>query len=236
MTDHISDLKWDRMLAGELPSDEADAARAHAAECERCAARLRELMAGLEAFQARPTPIALAPRRNLGVWIATAGAVAAAAAIVFVMMRPRAPSDEEEPGHGIKGGGPELILEVGRDGAHIPVSSRDAVYPGDVLQAGYSSPRDGYGAVLSIDGNNNAFAYVPAVGEQMLALRAGERRPFPQSTTLDDVLGTERVVVIWCDSPRSIVPLVGELQTTGKVTAPSGCVARHVELTKQALR
>lgn len=245
MSDHVSDLRWDRLLAGELPEDQATEARTHAAGCERCGSRLTELTAGRDAFTVNRTPfdlardrdisalpqvIAFAPRRKRGVWIGVAGAIVAAAAIVFLVVRPRGP----DAGERSKGGGPDLVLVVTRDARQIPVSSRDQVFPNDVLQAGYSSTRDGFGAVLARDGAEGVFAYVPSSGDQMLALPAGDNRTFPQSTTLDDVVGQERVVVVWCEAPRPIAPLLAELRTSGEVTAPDGCVVRRIDLAKQA--
>ncbi len=229
MSDHVSDLRWDRLLAAELPEDQATEARAHAASCERCGGRLAELTAGRDAFTVRPQVIALAPRRKRGAWIGVAGAVAAAAAIVIVVTRPRGPDGERTKGDG----SPDLQLEAVRGANHHPVSSRDVVFPGDVLQAGYSSERDGYGAVLARDGAEGVFAYVPSTGDQMLALPAGEH-PFPQSTTLDAVIGNERVFVVWCEQPRAIGPLLAELVATGDVAKPDGCHLRRIDLTKQA--
>jgi len=63
--DHVSDLQWDRLLAGELSADAGEALRAHARECAACASRLRDLTVERDAFRLRPIQIALsrAPRR-----------------------------------------------------------------------------------------------------------------------------------------------------------------------------
>ena len=228
MIEHVSDLRWDRRLAGELPDDQIAEARAHAARCERCGGRLKELTAGRDAFTVTPQVIAFAPRRKRGVWIGVAGALAAAAAIAIVITRPK------PDGERTKGSGPDLELVVRRGTDTVPVSSRDVVFTGDVLQAGYSSTRDGFGAVLARDGAEEVFSYVPSSGDQMLALPAGDRRSFPQSTTLDAVLGSERVFVVWCEQPQPIAALLAELRSIGDVTATAGCHVRRVELTKQA--
>ncbi len=229
MIEHVSDLRWDRLLAGELRDDQATEVRAHAASCERCGGRLKELTAGRDAFTVRPQVIAFAPRRKRGLWAGVAGALAAAAAVAIVVTRPK-PDDGER----IKGSGFDLELVVLRGSETVPVSSRDVVFEGDLIQAAYSSTRDGFGAVIARDGADGVFSYVPSSGDQMLALPAGERRSFPQSTTLDTVLGSERVFVVWCEQPQPIAPLLAELRSVGDVTAPAGCHVRRVELTKQA--
>lgn len=222
MSEHVSDLAWDRWLAGEVSGDEAVA---HAATCEACGARMRELIAGRDAFRDRPFPLALRRKRR-AVWIgALATTVAAAAAIVLVVKRPRGP--EEHDGTS-KGRGPDLVLE--RGGAML--ASGDVVHPGDRLQAGYTSDRDGFGAVLSLEHTRNVFAYVPSRGDLMVALPAGELRSFPESTTLDEVVGPERVILLWCELPQAITPLLATLRTTREVEVP-GCFARTIDLVKR---
>lgn len=225
--EHVSDLRWDRLLAGELSAEQASAAREHASACARCAARLAELTAGRDAFAVPMQVVALKPRKR-AVWIAAAAAVAAAAVLILVV-RPR--SDPEER---TKGGGPDLVLAAGRESNLVPVSSGDVVRAGDSLQAAYTSTRDGYGAVIARDGAAGVFAYVPSSGDAMLALPAGENRSFPQSTRLDDVVGRELVFVVWCERPHTVSPLLDQLRATGDIVAPDGCTLRRVELTKQA--
>lgn len=228
MSDHVSDLRWDRLLAGELPEDQTTEVRAHAASCERCSARLNELTAGRDAFTVRPQVIAFG-RRKRGVWIGAAAMVAAAAAVLIVVSRPRDP----DPGNRTKGQGPELELVLVRGTELVPVSSRDVVFTGDVLQAAYSSKRDGYGAVLARDGAGGVFAYVPSSSDLMIALPAGDRRSFSESTRLDDVVGAERIAIVWCEQPHALGPLLAELRTTGDVAAPDGCHLRRIDLTKK---
>jgi hypothetical protein len=58
---HISDLRWDRLLAGDLPDDARRVVDDHAAKCVRCSTRLRELTAERDAFQSRPVHVAVSP-------------------------------------------------------------------------------------------------------------------------------------------------------------------------------
>ncbi|WP_437567167.1 DUF4384 domain-containing protein [Sorangium sp. So ce542] len=56
-----SDLRFDRLLAGELAAAEEQATRAHLDGCGRCAGRLAEIEAGRAAFLAAPPPLRAPP-------------------------------------------------------------------------------------------------------------------------------------------------------------------------------
>lgn len=234
MTDHVhvSDLQWDRLLAGELSADAGEAARSHADGCAVCAARLRELTAERDAFRLRPIgfPLSRPPRRRWRLALSLVPVAAAAAVLLAVRARPH----EEGPGERTKGTGPVLLLSAGRPGALVPIATGDAIYPGDSLQAGYTAPRDGFGAVLSRDGAGTAAAYVPPDGGAMVPLPAGALRPFPGSTILDDVLGGERIAIVWCEAAHPIEPLLAALRAGRALAVPDGCAVREVTLDKRA--
>jgi len=226
---HVSDLRWDRWLAGELSPGQTAEAIAHADSCATCGARMRELTAERDAFRLRPVDVRFTRPARRAYWIgAAATALAAAAAIVIVVGR-----RGEVPGERIKGGGPSLVLAAGRAAQLTPISSGDVVHPDDSLQAAYTSDRDGFGAVLARDGAGAVMTYVPSRGDAMVALPAGVDRSFPESTVLDRVVGSERVFVVWCELARPLAPLLGELRATGEVTAPEGCHVRRIVLEKR---
>lgn len=232
MIDHVSDLQWDRLLTGELPAEAGDAARAHAAGCAACAARLREITAERDAFRLRPItfPLAAPPRRRWRWTLSLVPVLAAAAVLLVVRARPR----EDGPGERAKGGGPALLLSAGRPGALAPLATGGAVQPGDSLQAGYTAARDGFGAVLSRDGAGSVTAYVPSTGDAMVPLPAGAERSFPESTVLDDVLGAERIAIVWCEAAHPLEPLLAALRAGRALAVPGGCVVREVVLDKRA--
>jgi hypothetical protein len=230
---HVSDLRWDRWLAGELGPDDAAGALAHAAACAACGARMRELSAERDAFARRPVVVSFAPPRPVprARGIALAGATAIAAAVlVLAVWR----GSGEEPGDRVKGGAQSLVLAAGRAPDLIAVSTGDVVRTGESLQAAYTADRDGFGAVLALDGAGAANAYVPARGDVMVGLPAGVERSFPASTTLDQVTGPERIILLWCRTALPLAPLLGELRTTGDVVSPAGCRVRRVVLDKRA--
>lgn len=229
--DHISDLRWDRLLAGDLSDDTRGAAHAHAADCARCGARLRELTAERDAFKLRSVgfPLSKPARRARWWWGAPIAAIAAAAAIV--MLRP-----PREDGERTKGTASKLLVSAGRPGQLLPLATGDVIHPGDYVQAGYSATRDGFGAVLALDGAGAAQAYVPSSGDMMVALPAGTERSFPQSTVLDDVVGSEHIIVLWCERAHALPPLLDALRTMRAISAPDGCVSRAIVLDKRAAR
>ncbi|MBA2542110.1 MAG: hypothetical protein H0V17_20890 [Deltaproteobacteria bacterium] len=229
MNDHISDLRWDRLLADELPADQRTSALAHADGCASCGARYRELLAGQGAFKLRPVQIPFAPRRSRWWWSAPIGALAAAAVLVLVVTRK--PAEGERTKGADK---PALLLSAGRPGALVPMMGNDAIHPGDSLQAGYTAKTDGFGAVIALDGANQVLTYVPASGDAMVALPAGTDRSFPSSTLLDDVLGKETIAIVWCEVAQPLAPFVAELRSTNTLADRDGCTIRIVVLDKAA--
>jgi hypothetical protein len=245
VTDHVSDLQWDRMLAGELALDRFSAAHAHAHGCEACAARLRALTAERDAFNVRPfaMPRPRARRRWLVPLVAAAAAVVIAVRLApwpgpdeprarakgSARTAPMAADDLRVPA----GPGAVLLLTVGRPDALTSVSTGDVIHPGDYLQAGYTAGRDGFGAVLSRDGAGAVNAYVPPGGADMVALPAGIAQSFPRSTILDGALGSERIAVVWCATAHPLEPLLAALRAREVLRVPDDCMAREVVLDKR---
>lgn len=224
MTEHVSDLQLDRMLADE-PVDAA--AREHAESCARCVARMRELTAERDAFVLSGPPLpAHRPRVR---WLVPGAAAVALAAALLLWLR----GGDREPTTRIKGEGPSLELVVEHDARIVALGAGEPVHPGDRVQAIYSSTRDGFGAVLSIDGAGTISAYVPSQDAVLVALPAGSRRTFPQSTILDGVLGRERIQLVWCEDARPLAPLLDELRATGSLSPRPGCTIRAVEVVKR---
>lgn len=242
MSEHVSDLQWDRLLAGELAPEPAAAAHEHATLCTACAARLRALTAERDAFQLRPIAIPLSrPRRR---WLPALIPVAATAAVLIALhVRPE-PGDHELAERA-KGGmatvaserpgthETALLLSAGSTDALRPVTTGDVVRPGDYLQAGYTATRSGFGAVLSRDGTGSVTAYVPSDGETMVPLAPGSERSFPLSTILDATLGQERIAIVWCETAHPLAPLLAALRDARPIVAPDDCTVREVTLDKR---
>ena len=58
--------------------------------------------------------------------------------------------------------------------------------------------------MISRDGSGTVATYVPAVGRTMVALPLGEGMSFPISTELDETVGDEHLLVVWCKQPRAL--------------------------------
>ncbi len=229
MTDHISDLRWDRWLAGELSPDDTATALAHAEQCGRCNDRMRMLNNERDQFRVRPMPIALARARRAPRWIVGGATLVAAAAVLVLVLRPGPPPFD---GERRKGSGPSLIVAGGKPGALLPLATGDVIHVGDSIQVGYTSDRDGFGALISRDGAAAVTAYVPSDGTTLAPLPAGIDREFPQSTILDTVVGTEVLYVVWCPTAQPLAPLLLEV-TRGALGEHPGCQIRTLALEKR---
>ena len=227
-TDHVSDLRWDRLLAGELDGDAKTAALAHADACAACKARLDDLTRERDAFAVRPRDMLAARRRRSRAWLAAPAVLAAVAAVVLVLR-----TRDEQPGERAKGGGPSFVVAAGPRDRLAPVTSGDRVHAGDTVQVAYSAKRAGFGAVLGRDGSGRASVYVGA-GDEMVALPAGELQSFPTSLVLDDVPGDEVLLVIWCEARRPLAPYLAALASAAEPPRTAGCWHRHVVLAKRA--
>jgi hypothetical protein len=185
VTDHVSELAIDRMLAGELPATVAEAARRHAAGCPRCGALFDDALAVSQTFAA---PLALPRRRG---WPVVVGALAVTAAIALVV-RSRGTDDE-----GIRTkGSATLGFFVAHDGVVRRGAPGEQLAPGDAIELYSTSPDPRWLAVVSVDGAGVRSVYV---APRMVA--AGRERVVPLSIILDGTLGVETVTGIFCPAP-----------------------------------
>jgi len=72
------------------------------------------------------------------------------------------------------------------------------VFPGDAINFTASTDRPAFLAIISIDGAHQTSVYYPD-GPVAAPLHAGRDQMLPLSVRLDDVLGLERVVGVFCD-------------------------------------
>lgn len=261
---HISDLTWDRQLAGDLPAELADQVLRHTAECAPCAARGAQLEADLRRFQARPPPLAPrasapqasgkdnAPRPRDGAapapraspwWHARWAIPVLATAVVAVAVVPQILAPRIGGDHGGAGsaptvrskGGFAVMAFAGRDRDVVTLGPGDPIFPGDRLQLSYSAEQPGHLAVLAIDGAGAVSLYFPPDATTTWPAVAGQRIALPTSTALDDVVGEERLWIVHCSAPQPLAPLVARLAAEGVNAAPPvDCEVQRLSFNKRA--
>jgi hypothetical protein len=238
----LSDLRIDRMLAGDLDGGERERARDHIADCTACASRV----AAIEAARAATPPhleairrIAAAPparfaRRTWG-WPLLGVALAAGAAMLVVVVRPHAP----RPG----GGGEQATDEATRlkGSAHLGFFVKhgnfvrrggpgEPVSPGDLVRFVVSTPRPAHLAIVGVDERAVASVYFPVAGAAD-TVPAGTDVELPRATLLDDTLGGETIAAYFCERAIDLGPLRAHPNS-----APPGCTVDRFDWVKVPAR
>jgi hypothetical protein len=261
---HISDLTWDRQLAGDLPAELSDQVLRHTAECALCAARGAQLEADLRRFQASPPSLlapcvsapqtsgedsvprprngaAAAPRATP--WWHARWAIPAAAAVVAVAVVPQIVARRLAGDQGGAGsaptarskGGFAVMAFAGRDRDVVTLGPGDPIFPGDRLQLSYSAEQAGHLAVLAIDGAGAVSVYFPPDAATTWPAVAGQRIALPMSTALDDIVGEERLWIVHCSAQQPLAPLVARLTVEGvNAEAPVDCEVQRLSFDKHA--
>lgn len=217
----LSRLHCDQLLNGEL--EYRDDLQRHSASCERCAALLavhRRERAEFAVPLRRPRP-----RRR---WPAGVAVAAMALGLWFVMTR------EGGDGDTTRGKGTAAISFYVK---HGEVTHRgglhDVVFPGDAINFAASTERPAFLAIISIDGADRVSVYYPD-GPVAAPVGAGRDQLLPLSVVLDDVLGLERVVGVFCDRALAVGPLAAAV--TAGAELPSGCQTDALTIEKRAAR
>jgi hypothetical protein len=241
----VSDLRFDRLIAGELDLGAERVVRDHVAGCALCAARLAEIEAAAAAFieHAPPLPgrvIELRKRRPKPAWLAsTAGALAAAAALV-VWARVHAPWSTIDPSQGgdvadsstRTKGAARLGLYIERRGAVIRAQEGDTVHPDDRLQFTVTSAEGGFLAVIGVDGASAVTVYYPS-GLRAEAFDPGTDLPLGASTILDATLGREVDYGLFCKAPIELEPVRRAFAARpDDPPIPAGCRLDRLHLVK----
>jgi len=207
----FSALHFDRFLAEELDRAEAERLRHHVADCTRCAAALARLQ---KASEERLPPLRVVPppsRVPLRAVAAAAGL--AAAASLLLMVRP--------PGNRVKGSAFTLGMYVDHRGEVRRAAPGDTVAAGDAVRFAVTVPVDTHVAVLSLDSKGHGSIYFPAGGRAEL-VRAGADVALPLGTRLDETVGEERILGLFCSSAIELEPLRLQLERGGPAI-PDGC-------------
>ena len=194
----LTDVELERHLAGDLSA----ARYAEATDADR--ARLVELQAEADAFlrsvdinnevrriqQRMPE----APKRSWLRWLAPGFALAAAAAIALIVLRPK-PS---EPDITLKGGDVALIVHRATSGVSERLDDGDTVTAGDRIRFEVDAPRKGYVALVGVDGTGKQTVYYKGVAY------TPENRLLEGAIQLDATPGDEHFTLLFSTQPFDV--------------------------------
>jgi hypothetical protein len=198
----LSDLRIDRMLAGDLEGGESARAREHLAGCSACGARVAAFEAAravippdLEAIRrlAAAPPAATARRPWRAWWPSLGVALAVGAAALIVAVRPRAPDETTR----IKGG-PRLGFFVKHGDDVRRGRPGELVNPGDMVRFVVSTPQQAHLTIAGADSRGVVTVYFP-VASVADTVAAGSDVVLPRATQLDDTLGPETISAYFCE-------------------------------------
>jgi anti-sigma factor RsiW len=225
----VSDFKLDAWLSGDLDPVEGQAVSQHLSGCGLCHARHAEIAGARADFDVPFVPEARAPakaspRGRLLAFSAAALALAAGVAL-FV----RAASDDS----GVRTKGDVRFgFYVLHDGEVRAGGTNEPLSPGDGLRFVARSNEAAFVAVLSLDAAARASIYYPAA-DRAAPLPAGIEQVFDSSVVLDETLGEERLLALFCREPVALEPLRLSLESGRYAFAPPpGCEGRALVVRK----
>jgi len=253
--EHPSRWTLQRLVAGDLPADEARSVQEHADGCGECGDALAALQAEKHEFALSPVKRRVADalraeaeknRSAPSLWarlvrpriIGPVGALAAAAVALLVLV-PGLLGDG--PAERSKGAGFEFGFAVLRDGRPEMGVSGEKLAAGDRVQFVYGAPMGGYLYVLGVDTLGQVSQYFPPPGSTAIEVAPGRDRPLPHSVVLD-AAPEERVFALLCASPFDPSELTGSLRRMGgslgdlvhSETLPLDCVQRYLDLPRRS--
>ena len=247
-----SDLQLDAYRAGELSRREVRRLTTHLEECESCGERVDEERPELESAEDwivklidrrmdKPRQAGAGrPRAWRGALILAASAACLAVAVPLIMERqervekpvPAAPPAQEEIL--LKGADISLAVFVQRDGEVTQAADGDTFHPGERIQFSAVSARPRYVAVYGIDAEG-VTRYIPAAFKQPLRLSAGAETPLEPAFNLDDTLGEEVVVGLFCERPFDAAEVKNRLLARDAPDVPGAlCTSVRFTMFKKA--
>ncbi len=178
ITNHVSELAIDRLLAGELATLDAAALRDHAATCADCSARLDDALVTQRSFATARPALLVRRRRAVPVVIGSLAAISLA-----VLAWPRERDAVRAKGTAIVG----CYVAHGSDVRRAaPI---ETVVPGDRIELYTTTTEAAWFAAISSDGS----VYVDP-----RRIEAGREQLVPTAIELDATLGTEVVTGVFC--------------------------------------
>src|SRR6185295_16197032 len=100
----------------------------------------------------------------------------------------------------------------------------EMVSPGDQLQLAYTAQEPGYLAMVSLDGAGVASVYFPEAQPDAWPAAPGFRVSLPRSTILDNVIGKENLLIVYCPQPFAVEPVRRAMLADAAAIVPQpGC-------------
>ncbi len=237
----FTDLELERSLAGDLSPARTTALSAEATPADR--ARLAELEAEHAAFlgsvdvelevrriEQRAARYAPEPRqrwRSWLRWLAPVGTLAAAAAVlVFFLGKKAAPERLGDDDLRTKGDDISLVIH----GEDHQLSTGDTVTPGTKIRFEVQGGKQGFIAIVGIDGSHMTTVYYPYGAHDATAIGL-DNRLLPSAIQLDATPGDETFYALFSLRPFALDPVVPALN--GETALPAGIVMSRVVLHKK---
>ena len=228
----LSDLAIDQLLAGEATNELAQ--RAHLRSCSACGKRWEEIEAEREAFTRAAPPLRLTTRGGARrrAWLWSGAAVAAAAAGVALLLLSGGGAGRE--GDAIRRkGGERLGFYVQHAAGVRQGGAGEVVHPGDSLRFTYSTDEARYLAIISVDAAAQITSYFP-LGATAVRIEPGSDVAVDGSTIVDEVLGSETIYALFCDSAIALEPTRARFARAPHAPPlPRGCVADRLIIEKR---
>jgi hypothetical protein len=218
----VSDLRFDRLLAGELGPEERKPIDGHVQGCGPCQNRFLKLQAQHEEFPQKVWISGLAmqvlrgnQRRKLHKVMAIAATVAMCVVGVSVLQRAGPSQDGIRP----KGEGPKLEVFARHDDGRVEeVAPGAALAPGTALRFRITTKAAGFVGVVGLDNAGVVSGYYPEQGP-LLPVSGASQQMLDGSVILDDTPGVERLFAVLCEEQLDVSELVQAattaLQTNG---------------------
>lgn len=130
-------------------------------------------------------------------------------------------------------GKPFVSYFVKRGERVVRGSSAEPLQPADRLRFAYTSASPQYLAIFSLDGDAHASVYYPM--ESLSArIEPGAEVLLPSAIELDDTVGDELIVAMFCDRPFATAPLRAALESErAPPRAQSGCTSHALHVKKR---
>ena len=239
----FTDLELERKLVGDLSPARAKALESEATPADMArlselrdesAAYLSALDVDLEVRRIEQRAERLKPpsRRSVWLrWLLPAGALVAAAAALllafFNKKEDRIPGDDDDLR--TKGDDISLVIHASAGADSTKLATGDTITPGTKLRFEIQGGKQGFIAVVGIDGSNATTIYYPWNGSEAAPL--GADRLLPKAIQIDATPGDEKFFAVFSTKPFAVSAILPGLQGTGAL--PAGVVKSEVVLHKK---